>query len=268
MQRPTANAITQAAHLTSQAVDYSWYPDPTIYAPEDGRIESYAYAGDCGNNLKMRHTDHVHSFCHLEKTFVQPGQWVTRGQPIGVMGYTGYTIPTGAGGRHLHHFIRYDNGTYRYPPSIANESFITIGGEEMITKDDTGLLRIGHTEIGGWGMEAHDGRYDDLFLGAWVGKPVKDFIWAQWNAGQPYRAAKAAQAQAVNDLNNSLNGTKKQLEEAKIQLEVANAKVIEESAKATEAGLRAAELTKDKEESVAVGNSFLQWIGNLLRGQK
>lgn len=56
-------------------------------------------------------------------------------------------------------------------------------GEEMITKDDIGLLRIGHSEIGGWGLsETHAGKFDQQFMNAWLGKPVKEFIWAQWNA--------------------------------------------------------------------------------------
>ncbi len=269
MQRPTLNAITQAAHLASQAVDYSWYPDPTIYAPEDGQIVSYAYAGDCGNNLKMRSGDKVHSFCHLEKPLTNVLANVKRGQAIGVMGYTGYTIPAGPGGRHLHHFIRFDNGTYVYPPSLANETFITQGGEEMITKDDTGLLRIGHSEIGGWDVnKTHAGEYDGIFHAAWDGKPVKDFIWAQWSAGQAYRSAKAAQAQAVIDLQNSLAGSKAEVIAAKAALEEANVKLAEETKKATEAGLEASVLQAEKKKDEETGFSFLRWIGNILRSDK
>lgn len=80
------------------------------------------------------------------------------------------------------------------------------GDDEVITKDDAGLLRIGHSEIGGWDLtKTHNGDYDQLFLNAWQGHPVKEFIWAQWKAGEPYRAAKAAQDRAIKDLSAKIN---------------------------------------------------------------
>jgi hypothetical protein len=265
MQRPTQNVITQTAHLDSQAVDYSWYPDPTIYAPEDGRVESYGVAGDCGNNLRISSTDHIHSLCHLEKSFVFIGEYVRRGQPVGVMGYTGKTIPAGPSGRHLHHFIRYNDGRYVYPPSIVNEPFIK-GDEEMITREDVGLLRIGHSEIGGWDVhKTHAGDWDKLFMDAWLGKPVKDFIWAQWNAGAPYRAAKAQQEKALQDLNASLSLNKAELAAAKVKLDAATIQVEEAVKQATEAGIKAAELEKEKKADEETGNAFLRFLARLFK---
>lgn len=119
MRRPTGNIITQGSHLASRAVDYSANPDPNIYAPEAGQIVSYNAAGQCGNNLRLRSPSGLHSFCHLEKPSVSVGQQVSIGQAIGVMGYTGYTIPTGPNGRHLHHWFQRNDGVYVYPPSIS-----------------------------------------------------------------------------------------------------------------------------------------------------
>ena len=97
MRSPTSNRITQAQHGTSKAVDYSASPDPIVYAPEAGRIESYQQRGsgtsDAGNVLRLATATGVWSFCHLERSLVSVGQQVSEGQQLAVMGYTGYTKP-------------------------------------------------------------------------------------------------------------------------------------------------------------------------------
>lgn len=56
------------------------------------------------------------------------------------------------------------------------------GINEMIEDQDVDILRIGHSEIGGWDFgETHLGKLDGLYLASWKGKSVKDFIRAQWN---------------------------------------------------------------------------------------
>jgi murein DD-endopeptidase MepM/ murein hydrolase activator NlpD len=44
----------------------------------------------------------AHRLCHLDSYIVKSGQSVSEGQVVGYMGYTGYTIPAGIGGTHLH----------------------------------------------------------------------------------------------------------------------------------------------------------------------
>lgn len=132
MQRPTPNRISQTQHTVYKAVDYSASPDPTIYAPEDGKITAYGPSGTCGNRLELTAGGNRHGFCHLEKPLVSVGQTVKRGQRIGVMGYTGTTIPVGPNGRHLHHVIL-QNGSYVYPPNLVNQEFIKEGEEMPIT---------------------------------------------------------------------------------------------------------------------------------------
>ena len=106
MRSPTSNRINQAQHGTSKAVDYSASPDPIVYAPEAGRIESYQQRGsgtsDAGNVLRLTTATGIWSSCHLERSLVSVGQQVSEGQQLAVMGYTGYTIPKGPAGRHLH----------------------------------------------------------------------------------------------------------------------------------------------------------------------
>lgn len=136
MQAPTLNRITQTAHLASKAVDHSAKPDNVVYAPEDGKVVSYGQAGapgsktDAGNQLRMQGATGLHAFSHLEKSLVKVGATVKRGQKIAVMGHTGYTIPDGPLGAHLHYWIKTPSG-YVYPPTLYKDKFIK--GEPMVT---------------------------------------------------------------------------------------------------------------------------------------
>lgn len=137
MRAPTTNPVTQGKHGSYNAVDYSASPDLNVYAPEDGTISAVVpNNGTCGNSLKMRGATGEHGFCHLESYSVSNGQAVKKGQKIGVMGYTGYTIPAGPAGRHLH-WILYKNGAWVYPPSYINE--VTQGG---VMASDTTINQV------------------------------------------------------------------------------------------------------------------------------
>jgi hypothetical protein len=70
--------------------------------------------------------------------------------------------------------------------SYANSlGLLRIKGGHMSTIIDASLvdvLRIGHSEIGGWDYyDTHSGKNDALYLNAWKGRPVEDFIRAQWS---------------------------------------------------------------------------------------
>ena len=134
MQAPTLNRITQAQHGDSKAVDHSAKSDPYIYAPENGTIDSYQRRGsgtsDAGNCLRMTGSKGLHQFAHLERSYVKKGDKVVRGQKLAKMGYTGYTIPSGPAGAHLHYWILTPNG-YIYPPKLYKDKFIK--EQEMVT---------------------------------------------------------------------------------------------------------------------------------------
>lgn len=125
MRPPTGNRISQGQHGSSKAVDYSASPDPYIYAPEDLTFDSYMQRGsgtsDAGLALRARGAHGLHQFAHTEETYFTGGT-VKKGQRIAKMGYTGYTIPSGPNGRHLHWWIQTPNG-YVYPPSLITEPF-------------------------------------------------------------------------------------------------------------------------------------------------
>lgn len=135
MQAPTNNSISQGKHGTYNAVDYDDNPDLNIYAPEDGTITAQFTDVRCGNAMQLTGATGRHGFCHLEKYEVANGARVTRGQKIGVMGYTGYTEPKGINGRHLH-WVLYRNGVYVYPPSLVNETFKQGDNKVAIVKDE------------------------------------------------------------------------------------------------------------------------------------
>lgn len=153
------------------------------------------------------------------------------------------------------------------------DQWVIDGGiDEMITKDDVGLLRIAHSEIGGWDLhKTHAGEYDTIFMNAWYGKPVKEFIWTQWVNGQAYRDAKEALKRRVAELEAAIGGSKAEVTAAQKAVADANARVVAESAKATEAGkkqlLAEAEANKLREEKAGAektGNLFMRWIGDLI----
>lgn len=54
-------------------------------------------------------------------------------------------------------------------------------GEGMIDANSTNLLRIVHSEVGGWDFQkTHNGEYDKIFHSAWDGKDEDAFVYAQW----------------------------------------------------------------------------------------
>lgn len=168
MQVPTLNRVTQGRHGNYNAVDYSASPDPTIYAPEDGKITAYGASGTCGNRLELTAGGNRHGFCHLERPLVKVGQIVKRGQAIGIMGYTGYTIPSGPAGRHLHWVIS-RGGVYVYPPSLVNEAFIKQGSSSggQIMDNDTKVKNQYYTLRGNYGTVAE--------RQGWIGKSYEEF---------------------------------------------------------------------------------------------
>ena len=202
MQKPTNNRITQGQHLASKAVDHSASPDPTIYAPVDGVVDSFMQRGsgqnDAGLMLRIKNTSTgaMHSFAHCELAYVKPGQTVKKGQSVAKMGYTGYTIPSGPAGRHVHYYIRLANGSYIYPPSIysanaPSQSAPVIKGEEMFKTDaevkEAYLLLRG--SVGTAGERA-----------GWIGQFKQRFFVVAKPEADSTRAQLAAVKKALADL--------------------------------------------------------------------
>ncbi|MDA8164415.1 MAG: M23 family metallopeptidase [Desulfobacteraceae bacterium] len=74
-----------------------------VMATADGVVAEKGYTSGFGNYIVLDHGNHFRTrFFHLEKSMVEQGQRVTRGQLIGYLGNTGRST-----GPHLHYEIKY-----------------------------------------------------------------------------------------------------------------------------------------------------------------
>ena len=102
-----------------------WAPGTEVYAVMDGEVYSSGaqHAGTSktskgkphpyGRHVRIQHDDNLKTaYAHLSKSLVQPGQAVTAGEQIGVMGSSGNST-----GRHLHLTV-YENGVIRNPAAF------------------------------------------------------------------------------------------------------------------------------------------------------
>lgn len=100
---PLPCKITQGLHWYN-AVDFSngRCSDP-VYAVAGGTVQKTGYSSLAGYFVRILHPNGVVTFYgHLSRIVVSPGQEVSQGQVIGYVGHTGYTIPRGPEGCHLH----------------------------------------------------------------------------------------------------------------------------------------------------------------------
>lgn len=244
-------------------VDFSYSPDDNIYAPEDAEVTFVGELGTAGQATDLVAGSHKHRMCHQSAIYVSVGQRVTKGQVIGKMGDTGYAF-----GKHLH-WVMWVNGSRVNGLDYVNEQ----GGDVSqlsIDESDVGVLRITHSEIGGWPLhDTHAGKFDQLFVDTYRGKSYGELIWAQWTNGQAYRDVKQAHeaffakySAIIGDLEG--RPTRAQLDEAlaKLEAEAANVKVVEKIVEKTvythdEATAQAVQETLKTTKSIRGSLSYL-----------
>jgi len=111
---PIANArITQGLHWFN-AVDFSngSCGGPVVAAAE-GVVQKTATGPISGNYITILHPNGIVTYYgHLSKFAAKPGQKVDQGQIIGYIGHTGYTIPAGEAGCHLHFDVRFGENPF------------------------------------------------------------------------------------------------------------------------------------------------------------
>jgi murein DD-endopeptidase MepM/ murein hydrolase activator NlpD len=97
-------------------IDISADSGDPVYATGDGTVESAGWSGDYGNMVVLNHSDSGFEtrYAHLSAFSVRPGEHVTRGQVIGLVGSTGRST-----GSHLHYELLY-NGKLTNPLSLLN----------------------------------------------------------------------------------------------------------------------------------------------------
>lgn len=97
--------------------DFAYLPDSVIYAPFAGLVIQKPDNGNDGNGTYMYNgSDQFHGLLHASSYLVPNGATVIEGQPIAVMGATGF-----AQGVHCHWCVK-QNGQFIDPMSL-----ITIG---------------------------------------------------------------------------------------------------------------------------------------------
>lgn len=245
--------MTQTNHGKYQAIDYSYLPDSYIYAPESGQITFYGIAGDCGNNLQLTAGNRVHGFCHLQNALVTVGQKVTKGQKIGIMGYTGYTIPKGKAGTHLHWVVRVGN-TYVYPPTLVTEPFggkqskpTTQGGDQVFNNDKE--VQEAYKFLRGNAGTVAERK-------GWIGQSKQRFFQVGLKEADSYRAERDALRKQLADVQKALAN-----EKAKPPKEVVKVveKIVEKPVEVPTGGVDAE--TKAEISAIRAG---VDWIKALL----
>lgn len=99
--------VTQGLHWYN-AIDFSHGEcNEPVMAAAGGTIQKTGYSSVAGNYVRILHPNGVVTFYgHLSKILVSSEQKIAQGQTIGQVGYTGYTIPRGPSGCHLHFEVR------------------------------------------------------------------------------------------------------------------------------------------------------------------
>jgi len=105
---PSPCAISQGLHWFN-AVDFNnnRCGDP-VFAAAGGEVQRVGSGSVSGNFVRILHNNGAITYYgHLSGIVVQAGQKVDQGQVIGYVGHTGYTIPAGEAGCHVHFDVRF-----------------------------------------------------------------------------------------------------------------------------------------------------------------
>ena len=99
--------ITQGLHAFN-AVDFSnGQCGESVYTAAGGTVQKTGYTSLGGNYARVLHPNGVVTYYgHLSAILTNPGAKVLQGQLIGYTGYTGFTIPRGPAGCHVHFEVR------------------------------------------------------------------------------------------------------------------------------------------------------------------
>jgi murein DD-endopeptidase MepM/ murein hydrolase activator NlpD len=98
---------TQGLHWYN-AIDFSnGRCGEPVFAVAGGKIQKTGWQRVAGRFIRILHPSGIVTFYgHLSKILVKPGQRIWQGKIIGYTGHTGYTIPSGPKGCHLHFEVR------------------------------------------------------------------------------------------------------------------------------------------------------------------
>ncbi|HEX9664296.1 MAG TPA: peptidoglycan DD-metalloendopeptidase family protein [Patescibacteria group bacterium] len=115
LQWPTSGrVITQYYTWRHSGLDIDGHYDSPIYAAEGGTVEFTGWASGYGLSVVVNHGNGMKTrYAHASKIFVNPGQQVSRGQTLAMVGTTGWST-----GTHLHFEVMI-NGVRQNPLSYV-----------------------------------------------------------------------------------------------------------------------------------------------------
>ena len=86
-----------------------------VHASAAGTVAAAGWDGGYGQKIDIDHGNGYHTwYAHLSKMEVQPGQYVVKGQEIGLVGSTGFST-----GPHLHYQVMLDGATVDPTPYLT-----------------------------------------------------------------------------------------------------------------------------------------------------
>jgi murein DD-endopeptidase MepM/ murein hydrolase activator NlpD len=111
---PAPHRITQGLHAYN-AIDFTnGECGEPVYAAAGGTVQRTGYQPKGGNYVRLLHPNGVVTYYgHFAKILVSAGNKVFQGQTIGYTGHSGYTIPAGPGGCHVHFEVRGAENPFR-----------------------------------------------------------------------------------------------------------------------------------------------------------
>ena len=150
--QPLSNEDLKRLHLTygmrphpilsilreHKGLDFAADHGAPVYATGDGVISNAYFSGSYGNVIFVKHESEYESrYAHLSKFAVGVGDKVKRGQLIGYVGNTGYSVAP-----HLHYEILYKgahvNPIHFFQRNLSNveyQKLIELGSENAISLD-------------------------------------------------------------------------------------------------------------------------------------
>ncbi len=104
---PSPHRVTQGRHWYN-AVDFSnGSCGEAVFAAAAGTVQQVDSDNVAGTYLRLMHRSEIITlYGHLSQVLVSPGEQVSQGQIIARTGHSGYTIPRGPAGCHLHFEVR------------------------------------------------------------------------------------------------------------------------------------------------------------------
>jgi len=111
---PAPHRVTQGLHAYN-AIDFSNRScGEPVYAAAGGTIQRIGYHTMGGNYVRVLHPNGVVTYYgHLVSATMSGGAKVFQGEIIGYTGHSGYTIPAGPAGCHLHFEVRGASNPFR-----------------------------------------------------------------------------------------------------------------------------------------------------------